>query len=77
MDWKYVDVRIKNGKDKEMKMGSKLEENKIKEYSDLVDEFNDIFAWSYDEFRGIPCQMVEQCIPLIPCARQLGTKRGG
>ena len=52
-----------------MKMGSKLEEREIKEYSELVDEFSDTFAWSYDELRGIPREMVEHRIPLILGAR--------
>ena len=52
-----------------MKMGSKLEEREIKEYSELVDEFRDTFAWSYDELRGIPREMVEHRIPLILGAR--------
>ena len=51
-DWKYVDVTTKNVKVKQMKMGGKLGEKYIKEYSDLVDEFSDIFAWSYDELKG-------------------------
>lgn len=36
-----MEARTKNGKVKQMKMGSKLEENEIKEYSALVDEFSD------------------------------------
>ena len=37
-----------------MKMGSKLEEKEIREYSELVNEFSDTFAWSHDELKGIP-----------------------
>ena len=65
-DWKYVDVKMKNGKVRQMNMGSKLKEKEIKEYSDLIDEFNDTFAWSYDELKGIPREMVEHRIPLVP-----------
>ena len=43
-NWKYVDVEMKNDKVRQMKMGSILEENEIKEYSDLIDEFTDTFA---------------------------------
>ena len=57
-----------------MKMGSKLEEKEIKEYSELVDECSDTFAWSYDELRGIPRQMVEYCNPLISGARPVRQK---
>ena len=64
-DWKYVDVKMNNGKVRQMKMGFKLEEKEIKEYSDLIDEFSDTFAWSYDEVKGIPREMLEHRIPLV------------
>ena len=67
-DWKYVDVATKNGKVRQMKMGSQLGEKEIKEYSDLVDEFSDTFAWLYNELTGIPREMVEHRISLIPGA---------
>ena len=54
-----------------MKMGSQLGKDEIKEYSDLVDEFNDIFAWSYEKLKGIFREMVEHCIHLIPGARPI------
>ena len=66
-DWKYVDVTIKNGKMRQMKMGCQLGE----EYSDLVDEFSDTFAWSYNELKSISREMVEHHIPLIPGARPI------
>ena len=65
-DWKYVDVKMKNGKVRQMNMDAKLEEKDIKEYSDLIDEFNDTFAWSYDELKGISREMVEHRIRLVP-----------
>ena len=73
-DWKYVDVKMKNGKVRQMKMGSNLEEKEIREYSKLVDEFNDIFAWSYDELKEIPREMVGHRIPLITCAKPVKQK---
>ena len=39
-----------------------------------MDKLSDIFAWSYDELRGIPRKMVEHCIPLIPGARPIRQK---
>ena len=66
VDWNNVDVKLKNGKVRQMKMGSKLEEREIKEISDLIDEFSDTFAWSHDELKGIPREMVEHRIPLVP-----------
>ena len=73
-DWKYIDVKLKSGKVRQMKMGSKLGETEIKEYSKLIDEFNDTFAWSYDELKGIPREMVEHRIPLIPGAKPVRQK---
>ena len=64
-------MTTKNGKVRQMKMGSKLEEKKIKEYSELVDDFSDTFAWSYDELKGIPREMVEHRSPLYPGGRPL------
>ena len=52
-------MRTKNGKVRQMKMGSKLEESEVKEYSALVNKFSDTFAWSYDELKGIPREMVK------------------
>ena len=68
-DWKYVDVKMRNGRVKHMKMGSKLKEKNIREYSQLVDEFNDTFPWSYDVLKGIPRERVEYRIPLIAGTR--------
>ena len=53
---------MKNGNVRQMKIG---------EHSELIDEFNDIFAWSYDELKGIPREMVEHRIPLIPGSRPI------
>ena len=50
-DWKYVKVTLKSGNVRQMKMGSKLGDAEIKEYSELIDEFSDTFVWSYDELK--------------------------
>ena len=57
-------------------MGSQLGGKEIKEYSDLVDEFSDTFAWSYNELKEILRKMVEHRIPLIPGLGQLDKNRG-
>ena len=64
-------MKTKNRNVRQMKMGSKLKEREIKEYSELVNEFSDTFAWSYDELKGIPREMVEHRIPLILYARPI------
>ena len=57
-DWKYVDVKLKSCKVKQMKMGSKLGYEEIRKYSDRIDKFGDTFVWSYDKLKGIPREMV-------------------
>lgn len=52
-----------------MNMGCKLEDEEINEYSELIDEFINTFVWSYDELKGIPREMIEHRIPLIPGAK--------
>ena len=74
-DWKFVDVKMKNGKVRQMKMDAKLEEKEIKEYSDLIDEFRDTFAWSYDKLKGVPREMVEHHIPLVPGSNLVRQKK--
>ena len=37
-------------------------------------EFSDTFAWSYNELKGIPREMVEHRIPLIPGAKPIRQK---
>ena len=73
-DWKYVDLKMENIKIRQMKMGSKLGEEEIKEYGNLVDEFSDTFVWSYDNLKGIPQEMVEHHIPFILGARSIRQK---
>ena len=73
-DWKYVDVTLKSGKVRQMKMGSKLRDAEIKKYTELIDEFSNTFAWSYDELKNIPREMVEHRIPLIPGAKPVRQK---
>ena len=73
-DWKYVDVTLKSGKVRQMKMGCKFGDEEIREYSELIDKFSDTFAWSYDELKDTLREMVEHCIPLIPGAKPVRQK---
>ena len=73
-DWRYVDVKLKNGKVRQIKMGTKLEEKEVREYSALEDEFSDTFAWSYEELKGISREMVEHRISLIQGAQPIRQK---
>ena len=67
-------MTTKNGKVRQMKMGSQLGEEEIKKYSELVGEFSDTFAWSYDKLKEIPREMLEHRTPLIPGARPIRQK---
>ena len=67
-------MKLKNDKVRQMKIGSKLEEKEVREYSELVDEFSDTFAWSYEELKGIPREMMEHRILLIPGAKLIRQK---
>lgn len=73
-DWKYVDVKMHTGTVRKIKMGSQLGDDEIREYGKLVYEFNDTFAWSYDELKGISREMVEHCIPFISGALSVRQK---
>ena len=46
----------------------------IEAYRKLIEEFSDVFAWSYDELKGISREMVEHRIPLIPRAKPVRQK---
>ena len=40
----------------------------------MIDKFSNTFVWSYDELKGIPREMVEHRIPLIPGAKPVRQK---
>jgi hypothetical protein len=40
-----------------------------KQYKDLMMEYRNIFAWSYKNFKGIPPDIIQHTIPLIPHIR--------
>ena len=63
--WKHMEVTTKTDEVKKIKVGVQMLEPEIKAYRTLVEEFNDVFAWSYEELKGISRDMVEHLIPLI------------
>ena len=40
----------------------------------MIDEFSDIFAWSYNKLKGIPREMIEHRIPLVPDSKLVRQK---
>ena len=65
-DWKYVDIDIPNEQPRQIKVGVQLTEPEIAQYKALVVEFRDIFAWSYEDLKGIPPHIAMHSIPLEP-----------
>jgi len=55
-------------------MGAQLTSGEIEKYKGLVLEFRDIFAWSYKDLKGIPREIVQHTIPLVPGAQPVRQK---
>lgn len=69
-----MEVKTKMGEVKKMRIGVQMLEEDIEAYRKLVEEFSDIFAWSYDEFKSISRDMVEHRILLISEAKPVRQK---
>lgn len=61
-----VDVSLENEEARFIKMGAQLTREEVAKYKELVLEFRDIFAWSYKDLKGIPPEIVQHTIPLLP-----------
>lgn len=66
-DWKCVGVR----------KGSHLFEEDVRTYSSLVEEFNNVFSWSYKDLKGIAPKVVKHIIPVIPRVKPIRHKERG
>jgi len=55
-------------------MGAQLTCQEKVKYKRLISEFRDIFAWSYKDIKGIPPEIVQHTIPLIPSAHSIRQK---
>ena len=53
-----------NEKKKEVKMGTALSTETKKEIIDLLHEFADVFAWSYQNMSGLNTEIVKHCLLL-------------
>ena len=73
-DWKQMKVKMKTAEVRQMRMGAQLPDEEIGSYKELIGKFSDVFAWSYHDLKGIPSDMVEHRIPLIPGARLIRQK---
>lgn len=69
---KEVFINLKDETNPRMiQVGSGLSAEEFKAMSDLLKEFEDIFAWSHADMPGIDPEIVEHRIPLYPDARPL------
>ncbi len=66
VDWKKVNVSYPREEPQFIKVDSQLFTTKTKQYKNLVLEYCDIFARSCKDFKGIPLEVVQHTIPLIP-----------
>ncbi len=60
-----------------VKINARLETCKVLESKQLLKEFNDVFAWTYKNLKGIPPELAEHKIELdttIPSAHQVKYK---
>ena len=51
---------------KEVKIGSSLDSSAKKEIVDLIKEYADIFAWSYQDMSILRTEIMEKCLYLSP-----------
>ena len=58
-----------------MRVGVQLLEEEMEAYRKLIDEFSNVFAWSYNELKGIARDMVEHRILLISGAKPIRQKK--
>ena len=61
-----MDVEIPVEQSRKIKVGVQLTKQQTTEYAALVVEFRDIFAWSYEDLKGIPPHIAMHSIPLEP-----------
>ena len=71
----YAEVKTKNREIKQMRMDVHLAEEDIRAYRSLVEEFIDVFAWSYEELKSILLEVVEHRIPLVPGDKPIRQKK--
>jgi hypothetical protein len=73
-DWKEVNIAPPGEEPKNIKMGSQLCAEEIVEYSKLFWEFREVLAWSYLDLKGIPLEITEHKILLVPDAKPIRQK---
>ncbi|KAH7834736.1 hypothetical protein Vadar_019075 [Vaccinium darrowii] len=70
-----ISINLKNENNPHMvQIGSGLTPEEFKAHSDLLKEFEDVFAWSHADMPGIDPEIVEHRIPLYPDAKPVKQK---
>ena len=62
----FIPFRIGQDDMKEVKIGSRLCSEVKKGLIDLLREYSDVFAWSYQEMPGLDSDIMEHRLPLKP-----------
>ena len=73
-DWKLVDVAFEGEEPKMIKVGVQLSDKEVVAYKALVMEYRDVFAWSYQELKGIPTEIAQHRIPILPGSKPVRQK---
>jgi len=66
LDWKEIDVSFPREEPKLIKVDMDLEGEELKQYRSLIMEYQDVFAWSYLELKGLPRHIAQYTIPVNP-----------
>ena len=70
-----ISINLKDENNPHMvQIGSGLTPEEFKAHSDLLKEFEDVFAWSHADMPGIDPEIVEHRIPLYPDAKPVKQK---
>ena len=70
-----VSINLGNEEDPRMvQIGSTLSSEEHEQLVDLLKEFQDVFAWSYEDMPGIDPEIVQHRIPLYPDAKPVKQK---
>ena len=59
---------------KEVKVGSSLDPSSKKEITNLLKEYADIFAWSYQDMPGLSIEIVKHQLPMKPKCQPIQQK---
>ena len=59
---------------KELKVGSSIDASAKKAMTNLLKEYTDIFAWSYQDMPGLSTDIVEHQLPMRPECRPIQQK---